>query len=132
MLNANVKLFLVYSSVANLAANNGVGRTQLGHYMGCTPATVAKRMDELITNNLVAEYRISLPRGMGFKFAYNLTPKGCAYLDEHYEQIYADYTAWKVARLQATMDEIKANLRVLTHGKKIKVSDEQLQLFGDD
>lgn len=126
MIDERIALYIVNQSVYAPGADNGVGRAKLAGYFGCTPKTVAKYLQPLINEGLVREYKVSLNRGLGFKYVYNVTKKGERYLADNEREVYNLYCDWRYSKIEGTMKVIKAGLASMGKGlKKIKVNEER-------
>lgn len=112
----HILLRAVSISVATYTPDSGVGRAKVARYMECSQKTVAKRLEELIASGHIVCVKVSANRGHGFKYLYNLTPKGCQYLEDNWERVNADYQAWQNQRLLAEMAIARRPIK----GKKSK------------
>lgn len=125
-----VILQMINLSVIDYQARSGVGRLELARYMGCTPKTVARKLEPLITSGYIRVVKLSARRGNGFRYAYNFTQKGLEYLDVNYEQIKADFDAWQTQELIEEIRLIRRPQKTTKSKKQIKQENAgQRELF---
>lgn len=126
----HILLRAVSISVSSYDASGGVGRAKIARYIQTTQKTAGKRLQELITSGHVSVVKVPANRGYGFKYLYNLTSKGCEYLEKNWDRVNADYQAWQNHRLLEEIEAVKKPIPTKKSKKQIKQeNDGQRSLF---
>jgi len=117
-------LYILFTSVRDWTGQGGLDRRDIAHWLGCSKPTLAKKIEELIVSGLVREYKVSAPRGHGWKYQYNLTAKGRLYCHGNHEEIYTQYQHWVSLKMEAIVKQARGIADTIPVGKKSKKQTE--------
>jgi predicted transcriptional regulator len=125
------KLLYYFNMATDAEGEYRVSRADVAALLNCSVVTAVKRVANLVALGYVKVVKIpfALGRGHGYKYQYHIARRGVQALDVHYDDAKELFDLHKSQRISDALAEAR---RVSRNGKKRKVNEKQLTLFGDE
>jgi predicted transcriptional regulator len=126
------KLLYYFNMATDAEGEYRVGRANVAALLNCSVVTAVKRVANLVALGYVkvVKFPFALGRGHGYKYQYSITERGVQALSIHYDDAKELFDLHKSQRLSDAIAEARRISK--KSGKKRKVHEKQLSLFGDE
>jgi len=125
-MNNSVLLYIVNMLTYDHDAYGGVGLADVAKWLGASKPTAQKQLRNLCEYGVVREVKKAVPRGVGFRYEYVVTPQGAKVIEDDHKIIQFQFKAWQNEKLNTLLHN--AAIVSKPRGKPKKASVKQMKL----